>query len=115
MTPLRGFLTLSSCPWVPRGLVTHGYCCFGATRLLQRTARLFPEDGIIRVEAIRTDAERAAVAGCLPAAKAGSLCSGGRCRRVSLQNHASHELRRAWLGLMHRIRLRQASQGVNPA
>ena len=33
VTPLRGLSVLPSCPWVPRRLVTHGYCCFGATRL----------------------------------------------------------------------------------
>ena len=45
VTPLRGFFVLSSCPWVPRGLVTHGYCCFGATRLAQHTVGLFRKDG----------------------------------------------------------------------
>ena len=42
-------------PWVPRGLVTHGYCCFGATRrtlriqesvYLQKMLSPFPE-GVI--------------------------------------------------------------------
>jgi len=35
-------------PWVPRRLVTHGYCCFGATRLLQHTAGLFRKVDISR-------------------------------------------------------------------
>ena len=29
---LRGTSAWPACPWVPRGLVTHGYCCSGATR-----------------------------------------------------------------------------------
>jgi len=36
---------LSSSPWVPRGLVTHGYCCFGAARLMQHIVGLFRKDG----------------------------------------------------------------------
>src|SRR2546421_11520103 len=52
-TPLlRGWFVLLFCPWVPRGLVTHGYCCFGATRLMQHIVSLFPEDGM-RTEHIR--------------------------------------------------------------
>ncbi len=31
--PLRGCFPLSEIPGVPRGLVTPGYCCDGATRL----------------------------------------------------------------------------------
>ena len=36
VTLLRSLFVLLFCPWVPRGLVTHGYCCFGATRLFMR-------------------------------------------------------------------------------
>ena len=32
VAPLRGSAHGARDPWVPRRLVTHGYCCFGATR-----------------------------------------------------------------------------------
>src|SRR6266404_4377524 len=54
VTPRRGFFVLSSCPWVPRGLVTHGYGCFGATRLMQHTPGLFRKVGMTQpVSAVR--------------------------------------------------------------
>src|SRR5205823_5607561 len=49
------FFVLSLCPWIPRRLVTHGYCCFGATRPMQRTVGLFPEDGITLTVSQRRD------------------------------------------------------------
>src|SRR2546430_11462266 len=30
VAPLRGFARIDSDPWVPRRLVTHGYCCSDA-------------------------------------------------------------------------------------
>src|SRR5438046_2501092 len=43
LTPLRGFFVLPSCPWVPRGLVTHGY---GRSDATHPSVRLFVKDGM---------------------------------------------------------------------
>ena len=36
-------------PWVPRRLVTHGYCCLGATRLAFPSVILFAKDGMNQI------------------------------------------------------------------